>query len=267
MDEPEVLYAVDESVATITLNAPDRLNALSEGMLRGLDAAAARAQDDPAVRVVVLTGAGRAFCAGGDVKSMAQAADEGPDRRRGTVALVQQAQLALRRIAKPLVAAVNDPAYGAGLDIASAADFRLAARSARFCEIYVRLGLAPGGGGFWLLPRIVGLTRALELVLTGETIDAERALAIGLVSEVAEDTELPAATRAFARRFARGAARRPGHQACPLPWPRDVLRRRTRADPATCRGPAPHRGPPRGAGGGAREARAAVSRPVSGCAR
>jgi len=205
MAEPEVLYAVDESIATITLNAPDRLNALSEAMLRGLAAAAAQAQDDPAARIVVLTGAGRAFCAGGDVKSMAQAADEGPDRRRSTVALVQHAQLALRRIGKPLVAAVNGPAYGAGLDIACVADFRLAARSARFCEIYVRLGLAPGGGGFWLLPRIVGLTRALELVLTGETVDAERALAIGLVSQVADDAELSAATRAFARRFARAA--------------------------------------------------------------
>jgi 2-(1,2-epoxy-1,2-dihydrophenyl)acetyl-CoA isomerase len=118
MAEAEVLYAVEDDVATITLNAPDRLNALSEAMLRGLAAAAAQAQDDSAVRVVVLTGAGRAFCAGGDVKAMAQAADEGPDRRRETVALVQQAQLALRRIAKPMVAAVNGPAYGAGLDIA-----------------------------------------------------------------------------------------------------------------------------------------------------
>jgi 2-(1,2-epoxy-1,2-dihydrophenyl)acetyl-CoA isomerase len=205
MPEPEVLYRVEEHIATITLNAAERLNALSEPMLRSLADAAARAQEDPAARAVILTGAGRAFCAGGDMKTMARAAEDAPPGQPGTVAFVQRAQLALRRLAKPLVAAVNGPAYGAGLDLACAADFRVAARSARFCEVYVRLGLAPGGGGFWLLPRIVGLTHALELVLSGETIDADHALRIGLVSEVVDDAALPAAARTFAGRFARAA--------------------------------------------------------------
>ncbi len=106
-----------------------------------------------------------------------------------------------------LIAAVNGAAYGAGLDLACAADFRVAADTARFCEVYVRLGLAPGGGGAWLLPRIVGLTNALDLVLSGEPIDAETALAIGLVSRVVPAEELPAATREFAQRFALSAPR------------------------------------------------------------
>jgi hypothetical protein len=116
-------------------------------------------------------------------------------------------QLLLRRFPEVLIAAVNGAAYGAGLDLACAADFRLAADTARFCEVYVRLGLAPGGGGAWLLPRIVGLTNALDLILSGEPIDAHTALSIGLVSRVVPADELPAATREFARRFALSAPR------------------------------------------------------------
>lgn len=118
-----------------------------------------------------------------------------------TVTHIQRLQLALRRLWKPLIAAVNGTAYGAGLDLACAADFRIAADTATFCEVYVRLGLAPGGGGAWLLPRIVGLTKALELVLSAERIDAQEALRIGLVSRVVPAAELGPATREFTRRF------------------------------------------------------------------
>src|SRR5262249_54926830 len=153
------------------------------------------AQHDDDVRVLVITGRGPAFCSGGNVKSMAEVASAGGSAisaRQEQVGLIQETQLLLRRFPKVLIAAVNGAAYGAGLDLACAADFRLAADTARFCEVYVRLGLAPGGGGAWLLPRIVGLTNALDMILSGEPVDAQTALAIGLVSRVVPHDALPA---------------------------------------------------------------------------
>jgi 2-(1,2-epoxy-1,2-dihydrophenyl)acetyl-CoA isomerase len=171
------------------------------------------AQADDAVRVLVLTGAGRAFCAGGDTKAMAEViAGSGPGSgsispEREQVGQIQELQLMLRRFPKVLIASVNGAAYGAGLDLACSADFRLAADTARFCEVYVRLGLAPGGGGAWLLPRLVGVTSALDLVLSGEPIDAAEALRIGLVSRVVPAADLASATRDFAQRFVLSAPR------------------------------------------------------------
>src|SRR5215468_11824832 len=206
----EILYAVDEQTATITFNRPEHRNPVSPDMLHEVGSAVRAAQQDDDVRVLVLTGAGRAFCSGGDVKSMAEVAHATPgtlSARQEQVGLIQETQLLLRRFPKVLVAAVNGAAYGAGLDIACSADFRIAADTARFCEVYVRLGLAPGGGGAWLLPRIVGLTNALDLVLSGEPIDADTALRIGLVSRVVPGDQLADATREFAERFALSAPR------------------------------------------------------------
>ena len=209
-DHREIRYEVAEQIATITFNRPEHRNPISVAMLDEVQRAVRDAQQDDEVRVLVITGAGRAFCSGGDVKSMAQGASAGGgavSARQEQVGLIQDTQLLLRRFSKVLIAAVNGAAYGAGLDLACAADFRLAADTARFCEVYVRLGLAPGGGGAWLLPRIVGLTNALDMILSGEPIDAQTALAIGLVSRVAPADELPAVTREFARRFALSAPR------------------------------------------------------------
>ena len=197
----EIRYDVAEHVATITFNRPEQRNALSPVMLDELATTVRAAQADDAVRVLVITGAGRAFCAGGDVKSMAEVAGGPVPASREQVGQIQEVQLLLRRFPKPVIAAVNGAAYGAGLDLACAADFRLAADTARFCEVYVRLGLAPGGGGAWLLPRIVGLTNALDLILSGEPIDAETALRIGLLSRVVPADTLAVATRDFAQRF------------------------------------------------------------------
>jgi 2-(1,2-epoxy-1,2-dihydrophenyl)acetyl-CoA isomerase len=205
MSDREIVYEVSDHIATVTLDAPERLNAVSTAMLGELEDAARRAGEDERVRAVVLTGAGRAFSAGGNVKTMDQVAGEGLAERERGILEMQRAQLALRRLSKPLIAAVNGPAYGGGFDLACVADFRIAADSARFCEVYVRIGMAPGGGGAWLLPRIVGLTAALELILGGEPIDAAEALRIGLVSRVVPDVELLPVTRAFARRFTRAA--------------------------------------------------------------
>jgi len=206
-NDRETRYETAEHVATITFNRPEQRNALSPVMLDGLAAGVRSAQADDAVRVLVITGAGRAFCAGGDTKAMAEVAGGPVPASREQVGQIQEVQLLLRRFPKPVIAAVNGAAYGAGLDLACAADFRLAAETARFCEVYVRLGLAPGGGGAWLLPRIVGLTHALDMILSGEPIDAETALRIGLVSRVVPAADLAVATRDFARRFVLSAPR------------------------------------------------------------
>lgn len=208
-DHREIRYEAADHVATLTWNRPEARNALTRTMLGEAMQAVRQAQDDPAVRVLVVTGAGRAFCAGGDTKAMAETlgsgAPEAPERER--LGQIQELQLMLRRFPKVVIAAVNGAAYGAGLDLACTADFRLAADSARFCEVYVRLGLAPGGGGAWLLPRLVGVTCALDLVLSGEPIDAAEALRIGLVSRVVPAADLAAATGEFARRFVLSAPR------------------------------------------------------------
>jgi len=205
----EIQYEAADHVATLTWNRPEARNALTQTMLGEAMEVVRAAQDDAAVRVLVITGAGRAFCAGGDTKAMAETvasgAPESPERER--LGQIQELQLMLRRFPKVVIAAVNGAAYGAGLDLACTADFRLAAESARFCEVYVRLGLAPGGGGAWLLPRIVGLTSALDLVLSGEPIDAAEALRIGLVSRVIPAADLASATGEFARRFVLSAPR------------------------------------------------------------
>src|SRR5262249_20354951 len=200
----EIRYEVDEHIATITFNRPEQRNPISVEMLEEVGRAVRAGQSDDDGRVLVITGAGQAFCSGGDVKSMTQVAASGGAAvaaRQEQVGLIQETQLLLRRFPKVVVAAVNGAAYGAGLDLACAAAFRLAADTARFCEVYVRLGLAPGGGGAWLLPRIVGLTNALDMVLSGEPIDAATALRYGLVSRVVPAEELPGATREFAERF------------------------------------------------------------------
>ena len=203
----EILYTVADQIATITFNRPESQNALSPVLLEETLDAVRATQADDAARVLVLTGAGRAFCSGGDVKSMAQVAGGPVPANREQVGQIQELQRLFRRFTKPFIAAVNGAAYGAGLDLACAADFRLAAETARFCEVYVRLGLAPGGGGAWLLPRIVGLTPALDMVLSGEPIDAATAQRIGLVSRVVPAADLAAATAEFARRFALSAPR------------------------------------------------------------
>jgi enoyl-CoA hydratase/carnithine racemase len=205
----EIRYDVAEHVATLTWHRPEHRNALTPTMLGEALQAVRDAEEDAAVRVLVITGAGPAFCAGGDTKAMAEvvAGSGRAPAEREQLGRIQALQLALRRFPKVVIAAVNGAAYGAGLDLACGADFRLAADTARFCEVYVRLGLAPGGGGAWLLPRLVGLTHALDLVLSGEPIDAAEALRIGLVSRVVPAPELGPAVRQFAQRFVLSAPR------------------------------------------------------------
>jgi 2-(1,2-epoxy-1,2-dihydrophenyl)acetyl-CoA isomerase len=204
MSDPIRLERMD-GVATITLDRPDALNAFAGDMRERLaDALDAVAADD-ATRVLVVTGAGRAFCAGGDVRHMAGLAERG-EPFEALAPLLDAGRAVITRLEAlpiPTIAAVNGVAAGAGLNLALACDLRFASRTATFAASFVRIGLHPDWGGSWFLPRRVGIARALELCWTGEPVAADQAYAIGLVERVIEPEALAAETRAFAARLAR----------------------------------------------------------------
>ena len=196
----------DGFVATITIDRPETRNALSDDdVIDALIAAVEEVDADPDLRVAILTGAGSCFSSGGNLKKMLEDDMAGmpPPRtrqfyRRG----IQRIPRAFEALEIPLVAAVNGPAIGAGCDLACMCDIRIAAESARFAESFVKIGIVPGDGGAFLLQRVVGHARAAEMALTGDTLTAAEALAIGLVSRVVPDDELLAAAREIADRIA-----------------------------------------------------------------
>lgn len=201
----ELIESVTDRVATLTLNRPERLNALSPSMLDGLIAALARLGADPQVAVVILTGAGRGFCAGGDVKSMAEGTsqldvEDAVARLRGRM----EVSRLLHEIPKPTIAMVNGPAAGAGLAMALACDLRIASESARFVTAFVKVGFSGDFGGSYFLSKLIGTGKARELYYKGEALDANQALALGVANEVVPDFELADATMALARRLADG---------------------------------------------------------------
>ena len=194
---------ISEAVATITLNRPEKLNAFHDDMLMALVDAIDECEQRDEVRVLILTGAGRGFCAGGDVTAMGAEADNRPGvTKRHIVDYIQAFPRRVARLKKPIIAAVNGVATGGGMDLALACDFRTAATTARFAETYAKIGLLPGGGGAYFLPRIVGTAKALELLLTADFIDANEALSIGLVNHVFADDALLEKTREIAARIA-----------------------------------------------------------------
>ena len=215
-DEPggeyeDILYRVGAGIATVTLNRPDIRNAMSLVMQTELISALQRANDDSGVRVVVITGGGDAFSAGGDIRKLPadgpdvpSSAADGPYQRRAGLKRLQRMVLALRSCEKPVLAAVNGAAVGGGCDLALACDIRFASERARFGEVFSRIGLFPGTGGTYLLPRVVGIAKALELIWTGDVIDAEEAARIGLVSSVSPHEDLMPTVNRFARRLADG---------------------------------------------------------------
>jgi 2-(1,2-epoxy-1,2-dihydrophenyl)acetyl-CoA isomerase len=199
-----VLYDLSDGVATITLNRPEAMNSLTTETKVALREAVTRAAGDPAVRAVVLTGSGRAFCAGQDLREHADnlAAGRGLD---GTVR--DHYNPIVRTVAtmpKPVVAAVNGVAAGAGASLAFACDLIIAAEKASFLMAFTNVGLAPDSGASWTLPRLVGRARAAELLLLAEPVRAQRALEIGLVNQVVPGDELASAARALAGRLAAG---------------------------------------------------------------
>ncbi|TMC47534.1 MAG: enoyl-CoA hydratase [Chloroflexi bacterium] len=189
---PAVVTELRGGVLMVTLNRPEALNAMNPDMTKSLRAILADAAADPDVRALLVTGAGRAFCAGGDVKMMAaQVGRRSPNEvRRKIREHTGPVILALATIEKPVVAAVNGIAYGGGFSMALACDLILAARSARFAQVFVTRGLAPDTGSSWFLPRLVGPWRARELLFRGEPLDAETAHRLGFVSRVCDDVTL-----------------------------------------------------------------------------
>ncbi|MBI4635872.1 MAG: enoyl-CoA hydratase [Candidatus Rokubacteria bacterium] len=203
----DLLEVVKDGVAVLTLNRPARLNALSRPMLEALLEALPRLAEDPGVGVVVLTGAGRAFSAGGDVKAMA----EGTEAPGGTLEEKAQALRARMEVSRwlhemptPTLAMVRGAAAGAGLSLALACDLRIAGDTARFATAFARVGYSGDFGGSFFLSKLVGTAKARELYLTADILGAEQALALGLVNRVVPDAALEGETLALAARLARG---------------------------------------------------------------
>jgi 2-(1,2-epoxy-1,2-dihydrophenyl)acetyl-CoA isomerase len=203
----DLLESVKDGIATLTLNRPEKLNAMSGPMLDALLTALARLAEDASVGVVVLTGAGRGFCAGGDVKAMAEGREFGGDtleeKAQGLRAKMEVSRW-LHEMPKPTIAMVRGAAAGAGLSLALACDLRMAADSARFATAFARVGYSGDFGGSWFLTQLVGTAKARELYYTAEILDAQQALALGLVNRVVPDARLEEETQALALKLARG---------------------------------------------------------------
>jgi 2-(1,2-epoxy-1,2-dihydrophenyl)acetyl-CoA isomerase len=195
----------NDAVTTITLDRPEKLNAFGGSMREDLLAVLRAADGDANCRVVVITGAGRAFCAGGDVEYMSGLQKSGDlvafrkllDAGRDIVTTIAE-------MPKPVIASVNGVAAGAGCNLALACDYRIASDTARFGETFVRIGLHPDWGGTWFLPRLVGPSRALEILMTGRMVDAAEALTIGMVDRVVPAADLAAQTATLANAIAQG---------------------------------------------------------------
>ncbi|MEQ9519346.1 MAG: enoyl-CoA hydratase-related protein [Parvibaculum sp.] len=202
----EVLYQVADHIATITLNAPERMNTISREMLAALTARLVEANEDADVRVVVLTGAGRAFCAGLDVK--AQSAGKGLLSGGGgyhALDLRNTPPTVLHEMDKPTICAINGGAAGYGLDTALGCDIRLMADNAKMAAAFTKRGLVPESGGTWFLPRLLGWSKAAELIFTGRTLSAVEAVEWGLASEVVPGPDLMNRAHALAAEIAENA--------------------------------------------------------------
>lgn len=203
-EETRVDFEVTSGVGVITLNRPESMNALSLDAVLELQRIVDRVTNDAAIRAAVITGAGRAFCAGADVKEWGDESNRPKPGDKQWVPTMHEVMKTLYWMPKPLIAAVNGVAVGAGCDLTLVADIRIASEKARFGEVYMNLGFSPDAGGSFLLPRIVGEARAAEMIYTARVIDADEAHAIGLVTEVHPADRLFDAAFAIAKRFAEG---------------------------------------------------------------
>jgi len=203
----DLIEQVKDGVAVLTLNRPDRLNAMSRPMLDALLEALPRLAEDPAVGVVVLTGAGRGFCAGGDVKAMAEGNELGgqtmEDRAQALRSRMETSRW-LHEMPKPTIAMMRGPAAGAGLSLAMACDMRIASDTVKLGTAFARVGYSGDFGGSYYLTQLVGTAKARELYFTADLLDAQQALGLGLVNRVVADARLEEETMALASRLARG---------------------------------------------------------------
>lgn len=213
MSEQDVLYSVEDGIATVTLNRPESLNALTNEMNLKLDSLVEEIKQDNKVKAVILTGNGRAFCAGTDIKA-GSAANEGIPQAEDMINRAKQrkstydrrSRLFFNSIPKPVICAINGAAVGAGAELTLCCDVRIASESARWGEVFVLRGLVPDiGMGTYLLPRIVGLSKACELVFSGKIISAKEMLSISLVNEVVPNEQLIQHAKEMAKEFVKGA--------------------------------------------------------------
>jgi 2-(1,2-epoxy-1,2-dihydrophenyl)acetyl-CoA isomerase len=200
-----IRFEVEGAIGTITLDRPDVGNAVDIPMARAFMEVAIRCEGDAAIRCVVVTGAGKLFCGGGDVAAFAKAGDELPEFLREITAYLHSGVAALARMDKPLIVAVNGSAAGAGIGLAVMGDIVLCDPAASFSLAYTGIGLTPDGGTTWLLPRLIGLRKAQELCLTNRKVRAEEAASLGLVTRVTAEGKLAEETAALAAQLARGA--------------------------------------------------------------
>ncbi|MCH7835358.1 MAG: enoyl-CoA hydratase/isomerase family protein [Chloroflexi bacterium] len=207
-DYTDLLYEFDGGVATITLNRPDRLNAITMPMLGSLSKALRDADMDPEVRVIVITGAGRGFCAGLDLKEVAAGTGIGGDGGGLATArfdLAGSPPLVLHTADKPVICALNGAAAGYGMDLALGCDIRIASTEAKLAAVFTKRGILPESGGSWLLPRLIGWAKAAEVVFRGMTLSAQESLELGLVNRVVEPDELMPVTNEIAAEIAANA--------------------------------------------------------------
>lgn len=199
---PDLLETIEDGVATLTLNRPEALNALTMDMRHGLIEALERLGADNSVGCIVLTGSGRGFCAGGDVKSMGERSASVFETRAAGIQFSNTIPALMKKVPKVIIGMINGVAVGAGMSMAMACDLRVAARSARFGTGFIKIGLSGDWGGTWTITQLVGTAKARELFFLGDMVDAEEAQSIGLVNRVAPDEELLTTTMSMARRVA-----------------------------------------------------------------
>ncbi len=205
----DLLYEIDSHVATITLNRPDRLNAISGPMLESLSQALRDADRDRDVRIIVITGAGRGFCAGLDLKDLTAGTGIGSNGADGLANarfdLANSPPVVLHTTDKPVICAINGAAAGYGMDLALGCDIRIASSEAKLAAVFTKRGILPESGGAWLLPRLIGWAKAAEIAFAGRTLSAQEALDVGLVNQVVEPDRLMSTTRELAAEIAENA--------------------------------------------------------------
>src|SRR5919198_1358262 len=207
MTNESVVFSREGPVATLLLNRPEKLNALDEGLREGLSAALSTLAHDPNIRVGIITGAGRGFCAGGDIDRMRELKDSHQSATfRRNLEAGQELVRKIRRLPKLVVACVNGPAAGAGMNLALACDLRIASESATFTQAFLRIGLHPDFGGTFLLPRLIGIGRAIEMFALAEPVNAVDAYRLGLVNFLVPHDQLAAETRKLSERLAAAPA-------------------------------------------------------------
>jgi enoyl-CoA hydratase/carnithine racemase len=206
MEYKDIIYTKENHIAKITLNRPDRMNSFSNDMNISLKKALNDASTDKEIRVIIITGAGRSFCAGADVKEMANTTG-----KKGAISVYKKQERNipifgfLRNCNKPVIAAVNGVAVGGGCDLALACDIRIASEKARFAEVYIRRGLFPECGGSYFLPRLIGVDKALLMLWTGDMVDAREAEKLGLVTMVVPHEDLETTAMELAEKLAKNA--------------------------------------------------------------